>query len=180
MAAAGLAFDVVAPDLDEDVIKAAMRAEAESAAATALALADAKAASVVDPDAVVIGADQILVCDGDWFDKPADMAAACRHLMRLRGRTHHLVTVVTCWRGGVRVWFGEACPVMAMRAFSDLFLDRYLAHEGEAVLASVGAYRLEGVGMQLFETVMGEHAAVLGLPMLGLLGFLRDCGAVRT
>lgn len=172
MAAAGLVFDVVRPAVDEDVIKAAMRAEGDRADDAALALADAKAASVADGAAVVVGADQILVCQGEWFDKPADLDDARAQLMRLRGRQHHLVTAVTCWRGGQRVWRHAARPALAMRAFSAAFLDAYLAAEGEAVLGSVGAYRLEGLGVQLFESVEGEHAAVLGLPMIALLGFL--------
>ena len=143
LTAAGLTFDVVPATVEEGVIKAAMRAEGESADDTALALAEAKAASVTDPDAVVIGADQLLVCDGEWFDKPADLLAARAHLVRLRGRRHELVTAATCWRGG-------------------------------AVLACVGAYRLEGLGVHLFEAVDGEHAAILGLPLLPLLACLRD------
>ena len=176
MEAAGLVFDVVAPEVDEGVIKAAMRAEGESPEATALALADAKAAWIPDEDALVIGADQILVCEGEWFGKPRDMAGARAHLLRLRGRRHELVTAVTCWRGGARVWCGVACPTMQMRAFSDAFVDRYLAEAGEAVLGSVGAYRVEELGVQLFDGMEGEHSAVLGLPMLALLNYLRGCG----
>lgn len=178
MMAAGVVFDVVHPAVDEDVIKAAMRAEGESAEVAALALADAKAASVADDAAVVVGADQILVCEGEWFDKPADLAAARAQLMQLRGLRHELVTAVTCWRGGERVWWEVARPVLRMRAFSAGFLDAYLAAEGDAVLGSVGAYRLEGLGVQLFDAVEGEQAAVLGLPILGLLGFLRGVGVI--
>ena len=180
MTAAGLVFDVVVPGVEEGVIKAAMRAEGEDAEAAALALADAKAAWVVDSGAVVVGADQILVSEGEWFDKPVDMAAARAQLVRLRGREHRLVTAVTCWRGGERVWWNLACPVMRMRAFSDGFLDWYLGVEGESVLGSVGAYRVEAVGMQLFEGVEGEFSAVLGLPMLGLLGWLRGQPVILT
>ena len=179
MEAAGLVFTVVRPVVDEAVIKQAMRAEGESAAETALALADAKAASVQAGEALVIGSDQLLVCEGDWFDKPADVDAAREQLLQLRGKEHELVTEVTCWRGGVRVWSHLACPRLRMRAFSDDFLQQYLAEEGDAVLGSVGAYRLEALGMQLFEAVEGEHAAVLGLPMFALLAFLRECGLLK-
>ena len=178
MEAAGLVFETVVPAVEEGVIKAAMRAEGESAEETALALADAKAAWVGDPSAVVVGADQILVCEGEWFDKPPDLATARSHLERLRGRTHELVTAVTCWRGGERAWSHIACPTLGMRAFSDAFLDAYLAAAGVAVLGSVGAYRLEETGLQLFDRVEGEHPAVLGLPMLALLGFLRGHGVL--
>jgi septum formation protein len=176
MQAAGLAFRVIPADVDEAAIKAAMAAcPAEDAA---LALADAKAASIQDSEALVIGADQILVCGTDWFDKPADVATARDHLLRLRGREHRLVTAVVCWRGGRRFWSHVAQPALRMRPFSDAFLDMYVAAEGEALLGSVGAYRLEGLGIQLFDTVAGEYAAVLGLPMLELLGFLRREGVL--
>ena len=178
MRAAGLAFEVVVPTVDEAIIKAAMRAEGAAADETALALADAKAASVGDAQAWVIGADQILVCEGDWFDKPADLGGARAQLLRLRGKRHELVTAVTCWRGGERAWSHVARPVLRMRAFSDGFVEAYLAAEGAALLGCVGAYRLEGLGVQLFEAVEGEHSAVLGLPMLGLLGFLRGAGVI--
>jgi septum formation protein len=96
----------------------------------------------------------------------------------LRGRTHRLVTATVAWRGGERVWGDVTVPRLTMRAFSDAFLEDYLAAEGEAILASVGAYRLEGLGMHLFSRVEGEHGAILGLPMLPLLGFLRGHGVV--
>ncbi len=178
LAGAGLAFAVAAPVVEEGVIKAAMRAEGETAEETALALADAKAASITDPDALVIGADQILVCDGEWFDKPTDLAVAQAHLLRLRGRTHELMTAVTCWQGGMRLWWHVARPALMMRAFSDAFLDAYLATEGDALLDCVGAYRFEGRGVQLFERVEGEQSAVLGLPLLPLLAFLREAGCI--
>ena len=118
----------------------------------------------------------MLVCEGRWFDKPAGMDGAREHLRALRGRTHELVSAMVCWRGGARVWQHLARPRLTMRDFSDGFLDAYLEAEGEAVLASVGAYRLEGPGVQLFDRIEGEHSAILGLPLLPLLGFLRQHG----
>ena len=176
--AAGLAFTVVRPDVDEAAIKRTMRSAGVVDAA--LALADAKAASIGDRGALVIGADQILVCEGEWFDKPVDPANAREHLLQLRGRVHRLVTAVVCWRGGERLWADVAEPTLRMRSFSDAFLAAYLAVEGDALLGSVGAYRLEGLGLQLFESVEGEHAAVLGLPMLPLFGFLRRAGVLLS
>ncbi len=178
--AAGVAFVVRPAAVDEAAIKAALRADGADAAETAMALADAKAARVRDPAALVIGADQLLACDGEWFDKPPDLAAARIQLLRLRGRRHELATAVTCWHGGQPVWHHLARPALAMRAFSDGFLDAYLAAEGEALLSSVGGYRLEGPGAQLFDAVEGDHAAVLGLPLLPLLGFLRQHGVLRA
>ncbi len=170
--AAGLRFETRPAHVDEAAVKASMRAE--GAQATALALAGLKAARIRDPAALVIGADQLLVCDDAWFDKPIDRAAARTQLLALRGRVHILVTAMVCMREGREVWRHLAHPRLAMRAFSEAFLDWYLEAEGDAVLSSVGAYRLEGLGIQLFDAVDGEHAAILGLPILPLLGFLRQ------
>lgn len=177
---AGLVVEARPARLDEDAIKQSARAEGISAAETALILADAKAERVAraDPDALVIGADQMLVCDGAWFDKPVDRAAAATQLRALRGRPHELVSAVVCHRHGRRIWHHVARPVLTMREFGDAFLDAYLAAEGDAVLGSVGAYRLEGPGIHLFARIEGEFGAILGLPMIGLLDFLRGHGVV--
>jgi septum formation protein len=178
LSAAGLRFDVCPADIDETAIKRAARSERADAANAAFRLADAKAAWVAaaEPDALVVGADQILVCNGAWFDKPADLAAARMQLQTLRGRAHILTTAVVCRRGGERLWQHISAPRLVMRPFSDRFLDAYLAFEGDQVLGSVGAYRLEGPGAHLFTRVDGEHTAILGLPLLPLLEFLRQSG----
>ncbi len=180
LAAAGLSFAARPAAIDEAEIKRAARAEGAGADPTTVLLAAMKAERTArhEPQALVIGADQMLVCEGEWFDKPTDINEARRHLQALRGRTHELVTAVVCYRDESRVWQHVARPRLTMRAFSDRFLDAYLAAEGEAALASVGGYRLEGPGVHLFERIEGEHAAILGLPMLALLGFLRQHGAV--
>lgn len=180
LAAAGLRFAAEAAAVDEAALKESARAEGIPAGEAATLLAEAKARRVArrDPDALVVGADQILVCDGAWFDKPADMAAARAQLLALRGRAHELETALVCWRGGERVWGHVETPRLTMRAFSDAFLEAYLEAEGDAVLSSVGGYRLEGLGAHLFASVRGEQAAVLGLPLLPLLGFLRDHGVL--
>jgi len=177
---AGLRFETRIAGVDEAAIKEAAQAEGISADQAALILADAKAERVARsaPDALVIGADQLLVCDGAWFDKPPDMAAARTHLQRLRGRRHELVTALVCHRGGQRIWQHVAKPRLTMRDFSEAFLEAYLAAEGEALLSSVGAYRLEGHGAQLFDVIEGDQPAILGLPLLPLLGFLRQHGVL--
>jgi septum formation protein len=177
---AGLRFEAQAAAVDEAAIKEAAQAEGIAPADAAIMLAEAKAERIArrDPDALVIGCDQLLVCEGRWFDKPADIAAARAQLLALRGRRHDLVTAVVCHRQGGRIWQHVAVPRLVMRDFSDAFLDAYLAAEGERVTASVGAYRLEGPGVQLFASVQGEHAAILGLPLLPLLGFLRQHGVL--
>jgi len=180
LASAGLRFEARPARIDEPAVKAACRAEGASAEEAALALAGLKAARVREAGAVVIGADQLLVCEGEWFDKPPDLQAARAQLLALRGRAHVLVTAIVCLRDGQEVWRHVARPSLRMRRFSEAFLDAYLAAEGAAVLSSVGAYRLEGLGVQLFEAVEGEHAAVLGLPLLPLLAFLRQHGVLTA
>jgi septum formation protein len=180
--AAGLRFEAHAARIDEEAVKRAARAEAADVADTAVNLADLKARRVAraEPDALVIGCDQMLECDGAWFDKPPDRDAARLQLQALRGRRHTLVTAVLCRRDGRRVWQHVARPRLTMRPFSDAFLDTYLDAEGAHVTQSVGAYRLEGLGVHLFDRIEGEHAAILGLPLLPLLGFLRQAGVLAA
>jgi len=181
LANAGLDFHSEPAAIDEAEIKRAARSCGDTAEQTALTLAGLKARRVAmrSPEAVVIGADQILVCDGQWFDKPEDQEGARRQLLALRGRMHVLATAVVCQGGQQLLWHHIAAPRLTMRAFPDGFLDDYLAAEGDRVLSTVGAYRLEGLGIHLFDRIEGEHTAILGLPLLPLLGFLRQHGVVR-
>jgi septum formation protein len=180
--AAGLRFEVRPADVDEAALKRQARADGLDAGDAALLLADAKALRVAQPDsdALVIGCDQLLVCDGAWFDKPADRDEARAHLRALRARTHTLVTAVLCRRGAERLWHTVARPLLTMRDFSDAFLETYLSLEDGFLTTTVGAYRLEGPGVHLFAAVEGEHAAILGLPLLDLLGFLRRYGVLLS
>ena len=185
LTAAGLRFEAIAAAVDEAAIKEGAQAEGIPPAEAALMLAEAKAMRVARkrPDALVIGGDQLLVCPDDagrlrWYDKPVDMAAARRQLLELRGRRHELVTATVAWRGGARIWQDVTTPRLTLRDFSETFLDQYLAAEGEVLLASGGAYRLEGRGVQLMAKVEGEHSAILGLPLLPLLRFLRQHGVL--
>jgi septum formation protein len=179
---AGLQFSVAASAVDEAEVKRGAAAEGASAEATALLLAELKAARVArrQPEGLVIGCDQMLVCGNRWFDKPADRAEARAHLAALRGRSHELITAVVCQRGAQRVWHHLSRPRLTMRAFSDAFLDAYVEHEGDALTTTVGAYRLEGLGVHLFAEVTGEHSAILGLPLLPLLEFLRQHGVLLS
>jgi septum formation protein len=182
LTAAGLSFAVQPAPIDEAAAKRSARASGATAAEAALLLADLKARHVAQaaPDAMVIGADQILVCDGAWFDKPPDIAAAREQLRTLRGRSHELATAVVCQAGQTRVWHHIAQPHLTMRDASDAFIDAYLQAEGDDVTGTVGAYRLEGRGAHLFIRVEGEHSAVLGLPLLPLLAFLRQHGVLMS
>lgn len=180
LAQAGILFEARTSGVDEDEIKRSARAEGMEVAATALLLAEMKSLRIArsNPDAVVIGCDQILVCNDRWFDKPADLNEARTHLLALRGQTHTLVTAVICQTGEQRLWHHVAQPKLTMRRFSEAFLAEYLEAEGTALTQTVGAYRLEGQGVHLFDKIEGEHSAILGLPLLPLFGFLRQHGVL--
>ena len=178
--AAGITFAIDPADIDEAAIKREHRELGRDAPTCAAALAEAKARSVAArrKNALVIGADQILVAGDEWFDKPGDLAAAEAQLRRLRGRDHILVTAACAVCGDERLWQATSIPKLTMRRFGDAFLAGYIAGEWDALLGSVGAYRLEGKGVQLFDRIEGDHFAILGLPLLELLAFLRGYGVV--
>lgn len=180
LAGAGIAFTVDPALVDEAAVKAAMAAEGASAEDAAIALAHMKAQRISRRHAgvLVIGADQILDLEGTWFDKPADMNHARDSLLALRGRAHNLATAACICRDGERIWHHVETPKLTMRDFSDGFLDNYLEDAGEGILSSVGAYRLEGNGVQLFARIEGSHFTILGLPLLALLDVLRANGVV--
>ena len=172
---AGLAVAVDPAAVDEAAAKESLRAAGADAGAAAIALAELKAHKVSRRHAggLVLGADQLLECDGKWFDKPVDLAAARRQLQALRGRRHRLYSAAVAVRDGVRLWHHVGEAGLTMRPFGDAFLDAYLERAGADLLGSVGAYRLEGLGVQLFAAIQGDHFTILGLPLLPLLDFLR-------
>ncbi len=178
---AGLTAILDKPLVDEEEVKEAGRVEGVSADIVAEALAELKAQRITrrHPGALVIGADQMLECEGRWFDKPAGRDAARDQLLALRGQTHRLVSCAVVVRDGERIWHKTDSARLTMRNFSEAFLDEYLDRAGEGVLHSVGAYQLEGLGAQLFHRVEGDFFTILGLPLLPLLGFLRVHGVGR-
>jgi septum formation protein len=182
--AAGLSFRIIPPDVDETGLKREMLEKTPRPGAAALAevLARAKAEAVSrrSPAAFVIGADQVLALDQELLDKPADLAAARAQLLRLRGRTHRLMTAVSLAREGHDVWQCTAIATLTMRAFSSDALERYLAAAGDRVTRSVGAYEIEGPAIQLFERIEGDYFTILGLPLLPLLAELRARGAIDS
>ena len=177
---AGVAIEIAVPAIDEAEVKASLRHDGAPAAKVAEILAEMKAQRVASKarGRLVLGSDQMLECDGAWFDKPASRDDARRQLLFLRGKSHSLITSAVLVRDDARLWHATDRAELRMRAFSDEFLERYLGEAGEEVLHSVGAYRLEGLGAQLFERVSGDFFTILGLPLLPVLGILREHGMV--
>ncbi len=178
---AGLQIEAMPAYVDEAAVKEAAKHDGWEAAELALALAELKAQRISGkfPVALVIGADQLLVCGDDWFDKPADLAAAEADLARLSGKTHSLVTAVCVYRGGLMVWHHVATPKLTMRSLSPAFIADYLDAEGEELCHCVGAYRLEALGSQLFTRIDGDFFTILGLPLLPLFDYLRQAKVLR-
>lgn len=185
LSAAGVAFGVHPADIDEASLHAALAEEhagdlTPESVAIELACAKASAVSRERPGALVIGADQVLDFAGRVVTKSRDMAEARDLLVQLRGHTHALHSAFALARDGHLLCYHCDTAHLTMRAFSDPFLDGYLAEAGETILACVGCYQLEGRGLQLFEAIEGDYFTILGLPMLPLLAELRARGALAT
>ena len=172
LANAGIAFEAVRARVNERDVEAEALVEGVSPEALALRLAEAKARSVEGE--AVVGADQILELDGGVLHKAGDIEEARRRLDQLRGRVHVLHTAAVLMRDGRPAWSTVETARLAMRAFSDSERDAVLEAEGDEVLGSVGAYRLEGPSIRLFERIEGDYFAILGLPLLPLIAALRQ------
>ena len=177
---AGVPCEFVVPPVDEQPIKADLRTRGADHLQIAEFLAERKALAVARglTDTLVIGADQVLDFDGVAFDKPKDRNDALAQLKALRGHEHTLLTACAVAEGPAIVWQRIDRIDLTMRAASDGFLQRYVDRIGDRALSGPGAYQLEGLGAQLFERVDGDFFAVLGLPLLPLLAFLRERGAL--
>ncbi len=172
---AGVPFETAGAGVDEAALKSGLLAEGAKPRDIADALAEAKAVKVsrVRPGALVIGADQTLDFEGRLFDKPESRAEARGRLLELRGKTHALHSGVVVARDGEPIWREVATARLTMRPFSEGYLDAYLDRGGDELLTSVGAYQLEGEGVQLFSRIVGDYFTILGLPLLSLLDLLR-------
>jgi len=181
MTDAGLNFEVITKPVDEGAIKDSMLAESSRLRDIADALAEAKSIRVSRiEEGLVIGADQIMVMDNQLFDKPKDIQEARERLKLMRGKTHYLMGAVVICENGIPVWRHMAKTKLTMRDFTDDFLEDYLEVEGELVTKSVGAYRFEGLGAQLFSHVEGDFFSILGLSLLPVMDYLRTRGAIAS
>ena len=173
---AGVPHLVEPSRVDEDELKISLRAEGAAGIEIAEVLAEAKAVYVSrkHPEAMVLGADQVLDCDGEIFDKPLDLADARRQLQALRGRRHNLISYAVVVRGGQRIWQAVDTAKLEVRSdASDTFLDSYLAAAGDDAFNGPAGYRVESLGVQLFSRIDGSHYTILGLPLMALLDYLR-------
>lgn len=177
---AGVIFSVQVADVDEDAVKTMHDPADPVGLAVELARIKALAVSRQNPDAWILGADQTLAFEGGLVSKAGSLTEARNRLSAMRGRPHHLHSgAALAWNGQI-VWSDVDTAAMRVRDFSDTFLDAYLAAEGEALLACVGSYRLEGMGSQLFEAVEGDYFTVLGLPLWPVLAELRRVGVLQS
>lgn len=180
LAAAGIDAQSDPSTLDERLVEAPLKETGATPDEVALVLAEAKAVDVSErrPGMLVIGADQVLSVGDEILHKPADMEAARRTLLKLSGRTHHLDSAVVLARDGEAVWRHVSRASITFRTLTPAEIGRYLAAAGDAVLTSVGAYQVEGRGLQLMERIKGDLFTVIGLPMLPLIAELRARGAL--
>jgi septum formation protein len=180
--AAGLAFIVEPPGLDESIMRQAVgsgRLLSPQDVAEVLARAKAEAVSELARKAYVVGADQVLCLGDTILTKPESMEAARRQLLDLGGKSHMLYSSVALAADGKTVWAETHMATLTMRKLTPAFVGRYLAAAGEDALASVGAYQIEGLGIQLFDKIDGDYFTVLGLPLLPLLAALRREGVIE-
>ncbi len=180
LTAAGVRFDIVPAQIDEEAVKRSLLAEDAAPRQIAVRLAELKAVTVSAsrPHALVIGADQVLSFQREIISKCADISEACALLRRLAGQTHQLISAVVLAKAGALLWHHDALAELQMREFSNQFLEEYLAAEDASVLDCVGCYHLEGRGAQLFAAIRGDYFSILGLPLLPLLVALREFGAL--
>jgi septum formation protein len=179
--AAGVPFEIVPAHVDEESVKQSLLAENAPARDVADALAELKALriSTKHPNALVLGADQVLVFGSELISKCESLDEAAALLRRLRGKSHELISAAVLAKDGAPIWRHVAKATLWMRNFSDEFLKDYLAGEGDGLLAGVGCYRLEGRGAQLFEKIDGDYFTILGLPLVPLLTALREQGILE-
>lgn len=180
LTAAGVAHDAIPAHLDERALEASL--QGAGAAETALALAEAKALAVSreNPAALVLGSDSLVVVDGRRFDKPASRDNAAEHLRFFSGRVMELHSAAALARDGAVVWRHHDVARLAVRPLGEDFIEAYLAAEWPEVSYCVGVFRIEALGVNLFQSIDGNHFTVLGMPLLPVLGALRDFGVLQA
>jgi septum formation protein len=170
---AGIEFEALEPAMDEAKLHEDLKEQSSISMAQHLADAKAISISLLHPKSFVIGSDQTLICHNIIYHKPANRNEAKRHLQELRNKTHHLNSALSCALNGNVIWRFQDQAELTMRGFSEEFIENYLNYAGDDILSSVGAYKLEGLGIQLFEDIKGDYFTILGFPLPALMKFLR-------
>lgn len=178
--AAGVAFEAVSADVDERALEAELEGSAPGVIATALAQAKARAVSTLRPDWVVLGGDSLVTVEGKRFDKPRNREDAAAHLRFFSGNLLNLHSAAALVRNGEVLWKDDVTAAMKVRPLSEGFIQSYLDQEWPAVSGCVGVFRIEGPGVQLFESIEGDHFTVLGMPLLPVLAALRKLGELPS
>ncbi len=170
---AGIVFEALAPAMDEAKLQDDLKEHSSISMAQHLADAKAISISLQHPNSFVIGADQTLICHSIAYHKPINRNEAKQQLQALRSKTHQLHSALSCAFNGTIIWQFHDQAELTMRSFSEEFLENYLDQTGDDILGSVGAYKIEGLGIQLFEEIKGDYYTILGFPLPALMKFLR-------
>jgi septum formation protein len=178
--AAGVGYESIPADVDERGLEAGLVGAAPEAVAVALAEAKALAVSLAHPGRLVLGSDSLIEVEGRRFDKPASRENAAEHLQFFSGKVMRLHSAAALARDGALVWRHGALAKLHVRGLSDSFIHSYLDREWPAVAGCVGVFRIEDRGVQLFEAIAGDHFTVLGMPLLAVLGALRELGEIEA
>jgi septum formation protein len=176
--AAGVAYQSIPANIDERAVEAGLAGAAPSEVAEALAVAKAAAVAALQPQALVLGSDSLVVCAGRRFDKPASPEEAGEHLRYFSGKVMELHSAAALVKDGGCLWSNASLARLHVRDLSEDFIAHYLSLEWPAIGHTVGAFRIEGPGVQLFESIEGDQFTVLGMPLLPLLGALREEGVL--
>ena len=178
----GVNFTAIPSHVDEDILKKQALIDGWSIEKTALELAKSKAVVVskLYPNALVIGADQIMGCDGRAFDKAESLVEAAEQLRFISGKSHYLYTACVLYQAGAEVWSQMSIPTLTVRPLSEDFIADYIDKLGNEILRSAGCYQVEGLGAQLFEAIDGDLFTIMGLPLFPLLMELRRRGSILS
>ena len=178
--AAGVAHEAIPAALDERAVEAGLQGRSPGEIAEALSVAKAQAVARANPGRLVLGSDSLVTCGGRRFDKPASRAQAEEHLRYFSGKVMELHSAAALVRGGTCEWSASSLAQLHVRELSGAFIESYLAAEWPEVSHCVGCFRIEGLGVQLFGGIEGDHFTVLGMPLLGVLGALRELGELPS
>ena len=178
--AAGVAYESIPADIDERAVEAGLEGAAPAQIAEALAVAKAAAVAQHHPQALVLGSDSLIVAGGRRFDKPVSREEAAEHLRWFSGKVMELHSAAALVKDGGCEWSHASIARLQVRGLSDEFIAHYLDLEWPAISHTVGAFRIEGPGVQLFEAIEGDQFTVLGMPLLPLLAALREAGVLLS